>query len=767
MANRVASIMVLGLTCPSQYVDTFTVELYSDATLVNRVAADTSAAVWDGLVSSQFSEVVFSGLVYGETYWVRAGTSSSYSPTISWTAPFSLQAGYEDQSFQQITYSGNYVATTSGVSYTISPHSVPLGVARYEMYFVVNNTTVPGLNVTPHWSGEPNATGSWNAGFVAVPGNVVYAYVRAVSTSGYHQFWEALTPVTVSNATTYGSIDEIPDGQTYAKTRASGLTNGSVDPTKTTGVLKLGSLSPSWSGSLYWAAAAQSSSSGTVYLWWDQLVFKRIDGTQTVVGSLPKANAFLIQNLAVTTDNVPITYDFYPFLDENTKLIDFLRNGDSGSPTWAYNDSNITLDSATTTISQMNRQDRIGIGPIQIVMPVYVPSQPTSAQPIYMSDITAHIFRPYQRGVVGVIDGTTPLWTQTFNSLMFNTHPSKILPGDPHDSGNLARPVVNNIVSANGNYAGDIVVTGNGQTLWQGALNGFQMSCTGTFTVSGTGIIAFTPFFQNGWVLGVGGGATLNSTWSSNNIGGQGTTPVLVLGTLVGRNARDHRYDVDANNPFAIFFPHAGTYPFELVWAGGDDDIVEGCLLANSLPIPPYNAGSGGGGSGTGVGSSGSGNSGTATGGTGGGGYGGGGYQCPRYDMLVEERTKGIITADQIEAGDELKTTQLFGDWVKVLSAKPSTQCWWVEVVTAKSGSVIVHPNTHIPLSEQDSKEACDLCLNDIVFTAEGEDRVISLRAFQEDSYRIMLTCFWPKVFLCGKDSPTIVIHNTNSPNPC
>lgn len=374
--TRVGSVIINGLKAPSQYINKFIVEVYADSALTDLVASKTSAASWDGTNSVQTGPLVFSGLPVTSTYWLRAGTGSSHSPLISWSAAYQADLA-EVSALESITYGGIYTSTSSGVSYQVRPSGAPANLDHYEALYTVDYSVSPLSTDTPTWKGKVNASGLLTIGAVAAPGQTVQLWMRGVDTAFNYQPWTLVSTLMVT-ASGLGSLDALPDGITYGRTLASGLTGGVPDPRKSNGLLKLGSLNPAWSGSLYWSATASSSSVGSVSFWWDQMIVKRIDGTQTVIGSRSSNTPLIVTGLTPSTSGNTVVYDFYPYIDDFANVITFLSNGDSGSPTYAWLDANITENSATSNTQLMNRQDRLGLGPVQISMPIYVSGGTTS-----------------------------------------------------------------------------------------------------------------------------------------------------------------------------------------------------------------------------------------------------------------------------------------------------------------------------------------------------------------------------------------------------
>jgi hypothetical protein len=190
----------------------------------------------------------------------------------------------------------------------------------------------------------------------------------------------------------------------------------------------------------------------------------------------------------------------------------------------------------------------------------------------------------------GIIPLTLPApwFAQSFNSLMFNTHPSSLLAGDPHDSGNQSRPMVNNSITSVGTYSGDVAVAGNGiQAGVAGAFYNFAMVLSGMFIVTQAGLITFTAYADAAYVLGIRGATYVSGP---RILGGIASTPVNHYPVLCGQNNNTQDWHISSSNPQVIHFPAPGAYPFEIVYATANHDERQFSLLANGTVIRPVAA---------------------------------------------------------------------------------------------------------------------------------------------------------------------------------
>ncbi len=154
--------------------------------------------------------------------------------------------------------------------------------------------------------------------------------------------------------------------------------------------------------------------------------------------------------------------------------------------------------------------------------------------------------------------GATPVFSQSFPDILFNPDPS-VVPHDISNIGNFTRPFTDLTVDVNGNYNGQIVAQGNGQQAGVGSLENFYAEFTGTFVVNQPGDLTFTINHDDGYIFGVGNGATRVNGDLTNN---PATTPFNGYGVVAAWNVSST--GSSSSGPATVHFPAAGTYPYEL-----------------------------------------------------------------------------------------------------------------------------------------------------------------------------------------------------------
>jgi RHS repeat-associated protein len=118
-------------------------------------------------------------------------------------------------------------------------------------------------------------------------------------------------------------------------------------------------------------------------------------------------------------------------------------------------------------------------------------------------------------------------------------------------------PVTDLTTDSNGTAQGTIPLTAGGTQVGAGALTTHQTASSATFLVTQPGVATLAVTADNGWVLGIGDGATA-VTGPSDNAPAQtaiGALPVLAAHNQPGPVT---------TWPVTVDFPHAGTYHYEL-----------------------------------------------------------------------------------------------------------------------------------------------------------------------------------------------------------
>lgn len=224
------------------------------------------------------------------------------------------------------------------------------------------------------------------------------------------------------------------------------------------------------------------------------------------------------------------------------------------------------------------------------------------SQTISISGVHAKVYAaPASDGIFDATSGSTVLFEQDFNSLMFNSHPvvetdgyAGILPGYTVTNGNQQTPFTNQSITSLGTWSNDVIVQNTGGTVQAGISPNFdfQMILTGSFFVAAEMDVTFNMYVDAAHVVGISG-----ATYVSGDqiFGGVTTTPLNGYTSLFGQNNNTQDWHLTAVDPKVVHFPAAGTYPFEICYASANHDEREFAMLANNSVLVPNTGGGGAG----------------------------------------------------------------------------------------------------------------------------------------------------------------------------
>jgi hypothetical protein len=204
--------------------------------------------------------------------------------------------------------------------------------------------------------------------------------------------------------------------------------------------------------------------------------------------------------------------------------------------------------------------------------------QPTNG-PISVSPVS--VFFQKQAGSNSIVNpGLGPSGftnVLTVNSLMFNTHPNTIFPGNPNGSENTSNPMLADQQTVTGTYSSSVPIPGDtgGPIL---------LSMVAEFVVAHAGTIDFTSYSNQGYIIGCPGATFAGG---SNTFSGVTNTPIQNYPALAGRNGDFPGTSNTVVDNFSLNFPAPGRYPFEIIFASGPFSERQFNLLANSAMITP------------------------------------------------------------------------------------------------------------------------------------------------------------------------------------
>ena len=147
------------------------------------------------------------------------------------------------------------------------------------------------------------------------------------------------------------------------------------------------------------------------------------------------------------------------------------------------------------------------------------------------------------------------------------------------------RPFVNVTTDLNGNFTGTIVAQGNGSQAGVNNLFTFQAVFTSSFTVASAGNVVLSFFTDDGFVIGIGGGATrVSGPLVAAPV--SGLTPFTGLPVMGAFNVST----APVGNTIVVHFPAPGIYPYELDYSeccAGQLSLTMAVGQANSKGVPP------------------------------------------------------------------------------------------------------------------------------------------------------------------------------------
>lgn len=197
----------------------------------------------------------------------------------------------------------------------------------------------------------------------------------------------------------------------------------------------------------------------------------------------------------------------------------------------------------------------------------------TPLESISTTTVTGQFYLSDQSDTSGIFDtpaSASPAFVQQFPSINFNP-PQRAIPGDTSGVSPASRPLVDVTTDIYGKYNGTIVAQGNGYQAGVGRMESFQAVFRGSFLVSRAGSVTFDLYSDDGFIFGIGNGAT--------RIGGVSVN--MPSSTVFGDYPVMGAYNLDSPaspRQIVAYFPSAGTYPYEI-------DYTECCGGALSLTM--------------------------------------------------------------------------------------------------------------------------------------------------------------------------------------
>jgi RHS repeat-associated protein len=250
----------------------------------------------------------------------------------------------------------------------------------------------------------------------------------------------------------------------------------------------------------------------------------------------------------------------------------------SGVATFAYVGSHVGADTVVASASAGG--STVTSGPAHIT---WVPRLTHQVAAVSTETAQGDFYAEAAGGTTfGAKPGDTPAFSQTFPTIDFNP-PAKTVTGEPPTGPSpTTRPFTDVTTDIHGDYAGTIVAHGSGVQAGVGTLNSFDAVFTSTFVVSKGGDATYNITSSDGFLLGIGGGASrVNGTYvnapASNTSSFHGY-PLVAANNAPGSSP-------PGTFPVTVHFPAAGVYPYELDYFSSS-----GQQLSLTLGVASFNA---------------------------------------------------------------------------------------------------------------------------------------------------------------------------------
>jgi RHS repeat-associated protein/uncharacterized repeat protein (TIGR01451 family) len=175
--------------------------------------------------------------------------------------------------------------------------------------------------------------------------------------------------------------------------------------------------------------------------------------------------------------------------------------------------------------------------------------------------------------------GDTPAFTEYFPTIDFDP-PAGTVPHNITGVGVDSRPFTDITTDINGNFNGSLTAEGNGFQAGVGSMFDFEAVFTADYVVAKAGDVTFNFISDDGFVFGLGGGATRVSGALDNAPSSTAFEDYPVMGAY--NDATGPR-----GNQVTVHFPTAGVYPYELDYSECCAGELSMTMASNGTGIPP------------------------------------------------------------------------------------------------------------------------------------------------------------------------------------
>lgn len=256
-----------------------------------------------------------------------------------------------------------------------------------------------------------------------------------------------------------------------------------------------------------------------------------------------------------------------------------------GVATFTYTGANAGTDSVTAALSAAADSVTSAASTVNWVAPT------TPVAPVSMDPVKGNFYaEPGSATTFAAKPGDTAVFGQTFPDIAFNP-PAGVIANDHYPPSPSTKPFTDVTTDVDGNADGTILAQGNGAEAGLGSLASFDAVLTTTLHVAQPGDLSYAIDSADGFLLGIGGGASrVNGDFinpPAGNLSAFGSYPLVAAADQPSGGAV-------ATHPVTIHFPTAGDYPVEFDYfsTGGPQDslvFAPSAAVPSAPNTPPFN----------------------------------------------------------------------------------------------------------------------------------------------------------------------------------
>jgi RHS repeat-associated protein/uncharacterized repeat protein (TIGR01451 family) len=494
-------------------------------------------------------------------------------------------------------------SVASGASVTVSgTASVPVpaakGTSETDSAYLARLAGVDGSSLSAVATATANSSGGQvSAPQATSPTTTVHVPIVGISKSGPASADAGTTatyPLALRNtgsasAGALAVLDTVPDGTTgtvsgvpaslAAGGTATAQASYAIPPTQPEGPLT-DTASVTWkdaNGNTYGPVSATYTTTIVSSLVGATLTLSPSTAGPDVTGTQQSFTAHLVDR-----NGVPIANQQVSFATTGANSATGASNTDtSGNAQFSYSGSNNGTDTVQATVTQGSLVIQSNTATVGWVTPVAT---------IATTSVLGRFF-PGGCGNFCHSPSDTPAFAETFPTIDFNP-PAGTVPGNITGVTVNTRPFTDITTDVGGNFTGKVVAQGNGFQAGAGNMFTFDAVFTANYVVAQAGNVTFNFYSDDGFIFGIGNGATRVSGASRNPPAGL-VTPFQGYPWMGDFNGPTS----PVANSITVHFPAPGSYPYEVDYdecCGGEVALTmatsstgHGVAPAGNLTITP------------------------------------------------------------------------------------------------------------------------------------------------------------------------------------